>query len=280
MGKVKNIIQSPLAMYDLTEGPSRDVTFAQSLPNESLRTFFKHAQDVLGRYYAAELKGALTVTSTNKGAEWTWAKFHDTDRVKKRFLDSFVAVYDLFAFKPDKVVEPVAGAQAEVKEKEEQLEVKEKVKKADRSTRLTEFRADAEAKVGAEIDSRMVSLTQDGTHDELTASLSSSRLYMNLTQTQQVKLMGFYDVKNVKIMVRRYGDSIVQREPVVDMDKFDAFCKVANGLLKPGDLLWILVGKFENTADLIRKKVADYGWRDKSVHLFYDWKICRNDTSG
>ena len=200
--------------------------------------------------------------------------------MKRRFLDPFVGAYDRFTFKPDKVAEPVAGAQAEVKEKEEQLYVKEKVKKADRSTRLTEFRADAEAKVGAEIDSRMVSLTQDGTHDELTASLSSSRLYMNLIQTQVVKFIGFYDVKNAKTMARRYGDSIVQREPVVDMDKLDAFCKVADGLLKLGDLSWILVGKLENNADLIRKEVAEYGWRDKSIHLFYDWKICRNGTSG
>ena len=146
------------------------------------------------------------------------------------------------------------------------------MKKADRSTRLTEFRADAEAKVGAEIDSRMVSLTQDGTHEELTALLSSSRLYMNLTQTQAVKFMAFCDVKNAKIMPRRYGESIVQREPVLDMDRFDAFCRVANNLLKPGDLVWILVGKFENNADLIRKKVAEYGWRDNSVHLCYDWK--------
>ena len=61
------------------------------------------------------------------------------------------------------------------------------MKKVDRSARLSELRADAEAMVGAEIDARMVSLTQDGTHQEVTAKLSSTRLYQNLTDS--VKLM-------------------------------------------------------------------------------------------
>ena len=80
---VRDIVQSSLAMYDLTEGPSRDMTFAQSLPNEPHRLFFKHAQEVS----AAELKGALTSTTT----QWTWAKFPEAERMKKHCLYDFVA---------------------------------------------------------------------------------------------------------------------------------------------------------------------------------------------
>ena len=63
---VRDIVQSSLAMYDLTEGPSRDMTFAQSLPIEPHRLFFKHTQ-------------------------WTWAKFPEAERMKKRCLYDFVA---------------------------------------------------------------------------------------------------------------------------------------------------------------------------------------------
>ena len=42
----------------------------------------------------------------------------------------------------------------------------------------------------------------------------------------------FYDVKNAKLMDRRKDERVVQREPQVDMDKFTAFCQIANGVLK------------------------------------------------
>ena len=65
VNKVREAVQSPLGMYELTEGDDKDVTFGQSLPNEPLRLFFKHAQDVLFGSYTAELKCALT--SSNRG---------------------------------------------------------------------------------------------------------------------------------------------------------------------------------------------------------------------
>ena len=37
--KVKDIIQSPLAMHELMDSADRDLTFFQSLPNEPLRMF-------------------------------------------------------------------------------------------------------------------------------------------------------------------------------------------------------------------------------------------------
>ena len=64
---LRQAVMSPLAMYELTEGDTRDVTFAQALPNEPLRLFFKHAQDVLTGYYTPELKGALTQSKIGPG---------------------------------------------------------------------------------------------------------------------------------------------------------------------------------------------------------------------
>ena len=44
--------------------------------------------------------------------------------------------------------------------------------------------------------------------------------------------MAFYDVKNARLVDRRKDETVVQREPQVDMDKFTAFCQIANGVLK------------------------------------------------
>ena len=254
-------------MYELTEGDTRDVTFAQTLPNEPLRLFFKHAQDVLAGYYTAELKGALA--STNN--QWPWAKFHETHRVNRRFLEEFTTAYDALTFK-DVVTASVAAVTASVASGEETPESEpQKVKKGDRQARLAEFREEAEVAVTAEIGARMVMLTQDGTHQEVTARLSSTRLYQNLTES--VKFMVFYDVKNARLMERIPTETVVQREPLVDMAKFTAFCEVANGVLKHGsDFVWILAGKSDANVHRIRKKVAEFGWKDKAVHLVYDWR--------
>ena len=40
-------------------------------------------------------------------------------------------------------------------------------------------------------------LVADGTHQEIKANVTSSRLYQNLTAS--VPCMGFYDVKNAKL---------------------------------------------------------------------------------
>ena len=83
--KLRQAISSPLAMYELTEGDARDMTFAQTLPNNPLQLFFKHAHDVLAGIYTPELAGALTASTSH----WPWAKFLETDRVKKTFLRRF-----------------------------------------------------------------------------------------------------------------------------------------------------------------------------------------------
>ena len=82
--------------------------------------------------------------------------------------------------------------------------------------------------------------------------------------------MGFYDVKNAKLLERRQDESIVQREPLVDMDQFGSFCAVANVLMQPNrDLAWILVGKSDSAFHKIVKKITELGWKHKVLHLVY-----------
>ena len=237
--------------------------FAQALRNEPLRLFFKHAQEVLTGYYTAKLKGALS--STN---QYSYAKFQETDRVRRCFFDDFVTVYDAVTFKH--VV--VAASASQVAESAAQVEKPEpeppKAKKVDRQARLAEFRSEAETRASIEIDARMVVLTQDGTRQGMSAQLSSTRLYQNLTES--VKCMAFYSVKNAKLMEHRPGETVVQREPLVDMAKFAAFHEVTNNVLKPGqDFVWILAGNSGANTDRIRKKVAECGWKDKAVHFIH-----------
>ena len=52
-----------LAMFELTEGDTRDVIFVQALPNELSHSSTQDAQVVLTGYYTAELKGALVQTN-------------------------------------------------------------------------------------------------------------------------------------------------------------------------------------------------------------------------
>ena len=126
--------------------------------------------------------------------------FHDGVRVKKRFLADFTVAYDsIWKKMPQEEKEKV---KEEKKEENATEEEKEKIKKPDRSVLLQAFQKDAEATVATEIDARLVCLTADGSHPELTREkVSSTRLYQNLTE--DVKFMGFYDVKNAKLLERR-----------------------------------------------------------------------------
>ena len=265
--KVKDTVQNPMAMYELTEGEFRDLTFATSLPNEPLRLFFQHAMEVLSGYYYPELKGALASAS-----QWAFSKFHDTERVKRRFLNDFVAAYDSMVFNPVAASAVAVAAQAKQEDEDKKPADQEQKghTKEGKAAMREEFRIDAEANVTRQLEARIVSLTQEGDHNEVSSAVSSCRLYQNLTET--VKFMAFYDVKNAKLLDRRVNETLVQREPLLDMPKFTAFCDVANGLLKSGDVVWILCGKSDASVQKIRKKVVEIGWKCKSVHLIYDWK--------
>ena len=125
---LRQAILSPLAMYELTEGNARDVHFAQTLPNEPLRLFFKHAQDVLFGSYTAELKGALT-SSSFSSSSFTMQKFHEAERVRKKFFEEFTTAYNAL------VPEAAAAVAASVAEEERPPQPDPQKGKGDRQAR-------------------------------------------------------------------------------------------------------------------------------------------------
>ena len=52
-------LDSPLAFFMKTEGPERDPTWVQSLPNEAQRCFCKHALEIASGQYDPEIKGGV-----------------------------------------------------------------------------------------------------------------------------------------------------------------------------------------------------------------------------
>ena len=74
-----------------TEGPERDPTWVQSLPNEAQRCFMKHALDLAQRLYQPEIKGALSGTTADK---YSLEKFLTGTRVNQRFTTAFNIAYD------------------------------------------------------------------------------------------------------------------------------------------------------------------------------------------
>ena len=73
----------------------------------------------------------------------------------------------------------------------------EKNKVDSKETDLAAFRTQCEKHCARELEARLVSLVAEGSHIEIKASVTSTRLYQNLTDS--VPCMGFYDVKNAKL---------------------------------------------------------------------------------
>ena len=78
--------------------------------------------------------------------------------MRKRFLEDFTTAYN--ALVPESETAAVVASAAG----DETPPEPQKGKKDERQAKLAEFRAAAELAVAAEIDARMVVLTQDGTH--------------------------------------------------------------------------------------------------------------------
>ena len=70
-------------------------------------------------------------------------------------------------------------------------------KKDVKEMELAGFRAQCEIHCRKELDARVVSLVAEGTGVEIQATVTSTRLYKNLTE--EVPFMGFYDCKNAKL---------------------------------------------------------------------------------
>ena len=135
--KVQELIKSPLAMYEFMDSTDRDLTFAQSLPNQALRLFFKHLHDVFKGFYSPEVKGALSGAPEGK---WNWALFHEGTRVKKRFLVDFTVAYDsLWKKSPEQEKDPDNKKEQGEGEGGDKEKEKEKMKKADKSVWLHMF---------------------------------------------------------------------------------------------------------------------------------------------
>ena len=60
------------------------------------------------------------------------------------------------------------------------------------------FTQECEAHCRRELDSRIVTLLMSGSHVEINAAVRSTRLYQNMTG--EARSMGFYDVKNAKLV--------------------------------------------------------------------------------
>ena len=60
------------------------------------------------------------------------------------------------------------------------------------------FTQECEAQCRRELDSRIVTLLMSGSHVEINADVTSTRLYQNMTAA--TRSMGFYEVKNAKLV--------------------------------------------------------------------------------
>ena len=88
---VKSYLDNPLKFFLQTEGPDKDPTWLQALPNEALRLAMKQCSDVAQGYYKPEIAGAL---KQPKGERYSVDQFHKGSRVAKRFFEPFQIAYD------------------------------------------------------------------------------------------------------------------------------------------------------------------------------------------
>ena len=162
-----------------TESHERDPTWMQSLPNEALRCFMKHALDVVQGLYQPEIRGALTGTTADK---YNVAKFHKATRVNQRFATSFLIAYDSLIGQPaaasaDAAAGPDGHGDAAESAEESQAE------KTTQSTDASTFRRQCEQHCVLELEARSVLLVAGGTHAENKLNVTTTRLYHNWTES-------------------------------------------------------------------------------------------------
>ena len=229
---VSQLLQSPSELFEKTEGQNRDPTWMNTLPNEALRMFAKHVVEVMQGFYMAELRGALSTTNAQK---WNWERFLESERVKKRFTLDFKIAYDSIASKKSNQNDKADDKQAADEENKTDAKFLHNAEGNDGAVsvplavdacaktpqNLLLFRKECEQFVSKELQARTVVLTQDGEHSELRAMVSSTRLYQNLAEVG-ARFVGFYDVKNAKLVDLWVGEALTQREPVLDEEKFKA----------------------------------------------------------
>ena len=130
--------------------------------------------------------------------------FHEATRVKQKFSTPFQVAYDSLCGKPEGAPEeqpaPAEGTPSAGSAPEAKTEGGTEKKKVDRETKdldIHQFRDSCEKHCCQELEARLVAMVAEGDHVEIKNSLTSTRLYQNLTA--EVPLMAFYDVKNAKL---------------------------------------------------------------------------------
>ena len=120
--------------------------------------------------------------------------------MKRRFFENFQIAYDSHVATPNATAEAATadGCQAAAtadcaKALGQELAAEDKKKGEVTQNEMTSFRQACEAACQEEINARVVMLVAEGTQAEIHASVTSTRLYKNLTEAAAV--MGFYDVK-------------------------------------------------------------------------------------
>ena len=162
----RDLLASPWQMHDKLLGPARDPTWINTLPSEAARLFFKHMLELQTGAYNPEIKGALSSMPCSK---FSAEKFHETDRVKRRFFTDFQVAYDSITKKTTGAGDEAAGSKAEGVAGSAAAPDKKKEAAASRSTRVQEFRHDAEKYVTSEVEAALPSRGAGGGQDRWVA---------------------------------------------------------------------------------------------------------------
>ena len=159
--------------------------------------------------------GALSSTSADK---YSVELFQKGARVSVRFTTPFRIAYDSLiwlrcAVSVDEDAGPggysaeSAGSKAAESAGSQQEEHAEKNTHDSKVTNLSVFRNQCEQHCARELEARMVSLLAVGSHTEIKANVVNTRLYNTLTEN--VPLMAFYDVANVKLCNIYEGEGVI-----------------------------------------------------------------------
>ncbi len=271
--QAKRLILDPLALYDFLEGPQRSVTWLASVPTEALRLAVDHMRDLFGSYYMSELKGALA--KYNAG-QYPTENFQETERVKTRFMADFSEACKKLQRRGPEETEQEGARQCQGNQSaladSAGAQGDGQPAQMPQETDKSQFRREVEARVEQELSARMVVLTRDGNHDELTKNVTATELYQNLESTG-CRFMGVYDTKNARLCDVFVGEGLSQREPCVDEEDLQAFCTTMNNIMKANtDVCWILGGRIESNTKIIRDTINKQGWKSKEFVMITDYK--------
>ena len=165
-------LESPLAFFRKTEGPDRDPTWLQSLPNESLKLVMKHVLDLSQGLYQPEIMGALRGIATH---QFSAAMFNNGARVRRYFLEHFAIAYDTLLGMPQGAPKDEVPAPEDVLALVESAGGQKQESPAEK--KVSAFAQECEAHCRRELDSRMVTFLSEGSHIEIKADVTSTRLY-------------------------------------------------------------------------------------------------------